>query len=81
MTRLGLLAALKETSAQSLQRRFFVNGYANFPNGSALSSWNPIFKHHVALVVCTEDAGSCTIVRGGRYVVFERRGAETEAVL
>jgi hypothetical protein len=39
---LGMLAALKETSAQSLQRRFFVNGNATFANGSALPSWNPI---------------------------------------
>jgi hypothetical protein len=65
---LGMLAALKETSAQSFQRRFFVNGNATFPNGSALPSWNPICGQ-----LYDRPRWSVRCVRS--------RGAETEAVL
>lgn len=77
---LGMLAALEETSAQSLQRRFFVTK-RHFSGRERAFFMEPDFKNHVALVVCTEDAGSSTIVGGGRYVMFEPGRAETAFVV
>ncbi|UQD68834.1 GNAT family N-acetyltransferase [Bradyrhizobium japonicum] len=76
----GMLAALEETSAQSLQRRFFVTK-RHFSEQERAFFMEPDFRNHVALVACTEDEGRNTIVGGGRYVVFEPGRAETAFVV
>jgi len=77
---LDMLAALEETSAQSLQRRFFVTK-RHFSERERAFFMEPDFRNHVALVACTNDAGRGTIVGGGRYVVFEPGRAETAFVV
>ena len=75
-----MLAALEETSAQSLQRRFFVTK-RHFSERERAFFMEPDFRNHVALVACTEDAGRSMIIGGGRYVVFEPGRAETAFVV
>lgn len=77
---LGMLAALEDTSAQSLQRRFFVTK-RHFSERERAFFMEPDFRSHVALVACTEDEGSSTIIGGGRYVMFEPGRAETAFVV
>ena len=65
-----MLAALKETSAQSLQRRFFVTK-RHFSERERAFFMEPDFRNHVALVACTEEASRSMIIGGGSYVIFE----------
>ena len=76
----GMLAAIEATSAQSLQRRFFVTK-RQFSDRERAFLMEPDFRNHVALVACTEEAGRSTIIGGGRYIVFEPGRAETAFVV
>jgi len=75
-----MLAALERTSAQSLQRRFFVMK-RHFSDKERAFFMNVDFQTHVALVVLAEEAGRKAIVGGGRYVVFEPGRAEMAFVV
>ncbi|WP_426406970.1 N-acetyltransferase family protein [Bradyrhizobium ganzhouense] len=77
---LDMLAALEETSAQSLQRRFFVTK-RHFSERERAFFMEPDFRNHVALVACTEGQGRNMIIGGGRYVMFEPGRAETAFVV
>src|SRR5229473_2930099 len=61
-----MLAAVGKASAQSLQRRFFVD---------------VDFKNHVAIVALADEAGRKVIIGGGRYIVFEPGRAEMAFVV
>lgn len=71
----GMLAALARTSAQSLQRRFFVMK-RHFSDAERAFFVNVDFRNHVALVALAEDDGKISIVGCGRYVVGEPGCAE-----
>jgi hypothetical protein len=68
-----MLAALEQTSAQSLQRRFFAMK-RHFSDKERAFFMDIDFKDHVALVVLAEEAGRKVTVGGGRYVVFSPAG-------
>src|SRR3954463_14770656 len=70
-----LLAAIEKTSAQSLQRRFFVMK-RHFSDKERAFFMDIDFKNHVALVARAEEVGAEVVVGGGRYVVFEPGRAE-----
>src|SRR3981081_2845069 len=65
-----MLAAVGKTSAQSLQRRFFVMK-RHFSDKERPFFLDVDFKNHVAIVALTDEAGRKVIVGGGRYIVFE----------
>src|SRR5258708_38986966 len=65
-----MLAAIEKTSAQSLQRRFFVMK-RHFSDKERAFFLDVDFKDHVAIVAIAGDAGRKVIVVGGRYIVFE----------
>ena len=71
----AMLAALEQTSAQSLQRRFFVMK-RHFSDKERAFFMDVDLKNHVALVALAEDAGQKVVVAGGRYIVFEPGRAE-----
>ena len=75
-----MLAALAQTSAQSLQRRFFVMK-RHFSDKERNFFMEVDFKNHVALVGLAEAAARNVIVAGGRYIVFEPRRAEMAFVV
>jgi len=75
-----MLAALEQTSAQSLQRRFFAMK-RHFSDKERAFFMHVDFKNHVALVVLAEHAGRQTIIAGGRYIVFEPGRAEMAFVV
>ena len=68
-----MLAAIERTSAQSLQRRFFVMK-RHFSEKERAFFMDVDFKNHVAIVALAEEAGRKVIVGGGRYIVFEPGG-------
>ena len=70
-----MLAALAQTSAQSLQRRFFVMK-RHFSDKERAFFMDIDFKDHVALVARAEQAGGDILVGGSRYIVFEPGRAE-----
>src|SRR3979409_1664673 len=70
-----MLAAVGKTSAQSLQRRFFVMK-RHFSDKERSFFMDIDFKNHVAIVALTDEAGRKVIVGGGRYIVFEPGRAE-----
>ena len=70
-----MLAAIEQTSAQSLQRRFFVMKRA-FSDKERAYFIDIDFKNHVAIVALAEQADRKVIVGGGRYIVFEPGRAE-----
>lgn len=70
-----MLAAVGNTSAQSLQRRFFVMK-RHFSDKERAFFMDIDFKNHVAIVALAEDAGRKAVVGGGRYIVFEPGRAE-----
>jgi ribosomal protein S18 acetylase RimI-like enzyme len=76
----GMLAALEQTSAQSLQRRFFVMK-RHFSDKERAFFMNIDSKTHVALVAIAEDMGRKAIVGGGRYIVSEAQRAEMAFVV
>jgi GNAT superfamily N-acetyltransferase len=71
----GMLAAVGETSAQSLQRRFFVMKN-HFSDKERAFFMDIDFKTHVAILALADEAGGNVIVGGGRYIVFEPGRAE-----
>ena len=75
-----MLAAIGKTSAQSLQRRFFVMK-RHFSDKERAFFMDIDFKNHVAIVALADDAGRKTIVGGGRYIVFEPGRAEMAFVV
>jgi RimJ/RimL family protein N-acetyltransferase len=75
-----ILAALGQSSTQTLQRRFFV--LKRFFSDKERAYFMEIdFKTHVALVACLQEAGRSVIVGGGRYIVFEPGRAELAFVV
>jgi RimJ/RimL family protein N-acetyltransferase len=70
-----MLAALEQTSAQSLQRRFFVMK-RHFSDKERAFFMNIDFKDHVALIARAEGTGGGILVGGSRYIVFEPGRAE-----
>src|SRR5258706_6130722 len=75
-----MLAAIEKTSAQSLQRRFFVMK-RHFSDKERSFFLDVDFKNHVAIVALTDEAGRNVIVGGGRYIVFEPGRAEMAFVV
>src|SRR3954469_7010709 len=76
----GMLAAIEKTSAQSLQRRFFVMK-RHFSEKERAFFLDVDFKNHVAIVAIADEAGHKVIVGGGRYIVFEPGRAEMAFVV
>ena len=75
-----MLAAIRRTSTESLQRRFFVvkRGFSQ----KELDFFMKIdFSNHVALVALADEEGRPAIVGGGRYVVVEPGRAEVAFVV
>ena len=76
-----MLAAIERTSAQSLQRRFFVMK-RHFSEKELAFFMDIDFKNHVAIVATAEEPGPRTIIAGGgRYIVFEPGRAEMAFVV
>ena len=76
----AMLAAVEQTSPESLHRRFFVMK-RYFSDKERAFFMNIDFKTHVALVALTQNQGRQVIVGGGRYVVFEPGRAEMAFVV
>ena len=70
-----MLAAVENTSAQSLQRRFFVMK-RHFSDKERTFFMDIDFKNHVAIVAVADEDSRKLIVGGGRYIVFEPGRAE-----
>jgi ribosomal protein S18 acetylase RimI-like enzyme len=75
-----MLAAIGKTSAQSLQRRFFVMK-RHFSDKERAYFMDIDFKNHVAIVALADEAGHNVVVGGGRYIVFEPGRAEMAFVV
>ena len=76
----ALLAALEQTSPQSLRRRFFVMK-RHFSEKERAFFTDIDFRNHVALVALAEHSGRESIVAGGRYIVSEPGRAEMAFVV
>lgn len=75
-----MLAAIERTSAQSLQRRFFVMK-RHFSEKERAFFMDVDFKNHVAIVAVVEEGDCKVIAGGGRYIVFEPGRAEMAFVV
>ena len=75
-----MLAAIGKTSAQSLQRRFFVMK-RHFSDKERAFFMDIDFKTHVAIVALAEEAGRKVVIGGGRFIVFEPGRAEMAFVV
>jgi RimJ/RimL family protein N-acetyltransferase len=75
-----MLAAIDRTSAESLQRRFFVTK-RGFSDKERAFFMNTDFVNHVALVAVIDEDGRPAIVGGGRYVVARPGEAEVAFVV
>ncbi|WP_024506063.1 GNAT family N-acetyltransferase [Bradyrhizobium sp. ARR65] len=75
-----MLAAIGRTSAQSLQRRFFVPK-RGFSDNEVAFFMNIDFENHVALVAQLEEDGRPVIAGGGRYIVVKPGQAELAFVV
>jgi ribosomal protein S18 acetylase RimI-like enzyme len=75
-----MLAAVGKTSAQSLQRRFFVMK-RHFSDKERAFFMDVDFKNHVAIVALADDTDRKVIVGGGRYIAFEPGRAEMAFVV
>src|SRR5207237_4845466 len=64
-----MLAAVGKTSAQSLQRRFFVMK-RHFSDKERAFFLDVDFKNHVVIAALTDEAVRKVSVGGGRYIVF-----------
>jgi ribosomal protein S18 acetylase RimI-like enzyme len=76
----GMLAAIAQTSAQSLQRRFFVMK-RHFSDKERAYFMEVDFKNHVAIVALTGETDREAIVGAGRYIVSEPERAEMAFVV
>ena len=65
-----MLAAVNRTSAQSLQRRFFVPK-RGFSDKEIAFFMKIDFTNHVALVAQIDEDGQHVIAGGGRYIVTQ----------
>ena len=70
-----MLAAVEQTGAQSLQRRFFVMK-RHVSDKERAFFMDVDFDKHVALVATAGQSGCKVVVGGGRYVMFEPGRAE-----
>jgi len=75
-----MLAAIEQTSVQSLQRRFFVIK-RRFSEKERAYFMDIDFKNHVAIVALADETDRKVIVGGGRYIVFEPGRAEMAFVV
>jgi RimJ/RimL family protein N-acetyltransferase len=75
-----MLAAIDRTSAESLQRRFFVTK-RGFSDKERAFFMNTDFVNHVALVAVIDEDEGPAIVGGGRYVVTRPGEAEVAFVV
>jgi hypothetical protein len=76
----GMLAAVERTSAQSLQRRFFVMK-RSFSEKERTYFMQVDFSNHVALVATAQEDCQPVIIGGGRYIVMSSmpgRGAVSD---
>jgi GNAT superfamily N-acetyltransferase len=71
----GLVVALRQTSDQSLYRRFFVPRHS-FTAAEIDFFVNVDFVSHVALVAVMQEGGRPAIVGGGRYIIEQPGQAE-----
>jgi RimJ/RimL family protein N-acetyltransferase len=78
--RAGLLAAVGQSSRQSLYRRFF-SPKRDFTEGEIARFVNVDFVNHVALVAVLEEGGREVIIGGGRYIVGDPGKAELAFVV
>jgi RimJ/RimL family protein N-acetyltransferase len=78
--RAGLLAAVNQSSAQSLYRRFF-SSKRNLTEDEVAYFMDVDFVGHVALVAELEEDGRGVIIGGGRYVLVEPGKAEVAFVV
>jgi RimJ/RimL family protein N-acetyltransferase len=78
--RAGMLAAIGQTSMQSLQRRFFVPK-KGFSEQEMAFFLNIDFESHVAIVAEIEEDGHPVIAGGGRYIVVQPGQAEIAFVV
>ena len=76
----GLLAAVGQSSAQSLYRRFFSPKHS-FTEEQIAYFVNVDFVNHVALVAALEEEGRHVIIGGGRYIVVQPGKAEVAFVV
>jgi GNAT superfamily N-acetyltransferase len=75
-----MLAAVADTSAQSIYRRFF-GAKKHFSESEKAFFLDVDFVSHVALVAVAEEAGRRFIVGGGRYIVVKPGTAEIAFVV
>jgi len=75
-----MLAAVRRTGTQSLQRRFFAVK-RGFSEKEIAFFMNIDFANHVALVALAEEDGHRVIIGGGRYIVTEPGKAEIAFVV
>ena len=76
----GLLAAVGQTSAQSLYRRFF-SPRRGFTEEQIAYFVNVDFVAHVALVAALKENNRHVIIGGGRYIVVQPGKAEVAFVV
>ena len=76
----AMLAALEQTSPQSLRRRFFAMK-RHFSEKERAFFMDVDFKNHVALAAVVKEADRQVIVGGGRYIMFEPGRAEMAFVV
>ena len=76
----AMLAALEQTSPQSLQRRFFAMK-RHFSEKERAFFMDVDFRNHVALAAVVKEADRQVIVGGGRYIMFEPGRAEMAFVV
>ena len=76
----AMLAAIEQTSMQSLRRRFFVTK-RNFSEKEIDFFINVDFDKHVALVAQLDQEGSSAIAGGARYIVVAPGQAEIAFVV
>jgi GNAT superfamily N-acetyltransferase len=70
-----MLAAVERTTAQSLQRRFFMPK-KGFSEREIAFFLNIDFESHVALVAQIDENGRAIIAGGGRFIVIQPGRAE-----
>ena len=78
--RAGLLAAVGQSSAQSLYRRFF-SPKRNLTEDEVAYFMDVDFVDHVALVAELDEDGRGVIIGGGRYILVEPGKAEVAFVV
>ena len=76
----GMLAALDQVSARTLQTRFFAPK-RHISDKERAFFMQVDFKSHVALVACGAHEGRAAIIGGGRYIMSESMSAEMAFVV